>query len=212
MFIALLLITSAFFSLLFILLLLRAHRHRQSRNVNGSKNVRLAVVLGSGGHTTEILRLVSALGDNYDERFYILADTDSTSLAHVNVVESRKRSGNYKILTIPRSREVRQSYVSSVWTTLVSLYRSVPIVYCIRPQVVLCNGPGTCIPICTLAYLVDLVFFRTCRIIFVESICRVKRLSLSGKILYYLRMADVVLVQWPQLLQRYPRALYISRF
>ena len=41
------------------------------------------------------------------------------------------------MLVIPRSREVGQSYVTSVWTTLVALWTAFAIVYRERPQLVL---------------------------------------------------------------------------
>lgn len=46
---------------------------------------------------------------------------------------------------------------------------------------------------------------------YIESIARVKTLSLSGKILYVFRLADDFVVQWPQLVQKYPRSIYIGR-
>ena len=49
------------------------------------------------------------------------------------------------------------------------------------------------------------------RIVYVESIARVFSLSLSGKILYILRLADAVFVQWPELQQRYSRCEYKGR-
>ena len=48
-------------------------------------------------------------------------------------------------------------------------------------------------------------------IFYIESIARVKKLSLSGLLLYKLRMADQFFVQWPQLQQKYPRAQYAGR-
>jgi beta-1,4-N-acetylglucosaminyltransferase len=45
----------------------------------------------------------------------------------------------------------------------------------------------------------------------VESIARVRKLSLSGTILYYTRMADRFLVQWPELQRRFPRSIYAGR-
>ena len=49
------------------------------------------------------------------------------------------------------------------------------------------------------------------RIIYVESIARVRKLSLSGTILYWSRMADKFFVQWPELQQRFPRSTYAGR-
>ena len=48
-------------------------------------------------------------------------------------------------------------------------------------------------------------------IIFIESIARVEHLSLTGKILYSLRVASVFLVQWECLAAKLPRARYIDR-
>jgi beta-1,4-N-acetylglucosaminyltransferase len=47
------------------------------------------------------------------------------------------------------------------------------------------------------------------KILFVESFARVHRLSLSGKIVYHLRLGHVA-VQWPALQAKYPRSKYNS--
>lgn len=49
------------------------------------------------------------------------------------------------------------------------------------------------------------------RLVYVESIARVQRLSLSGRLLYHLRMTDMFFVQWEDLLDVYPRAMYKGR-
>ena len=49
------------------------------------------------------------------------------------------------------------------------------------------------------------------RIVYIESIARVSTLSLSGKLLYHLRIADLFLVQWQELKDRFPRAVYAGR-
>ena len=49
-----------------------------------------------------------------------------------------------------------------------------------------------------------------CRIVFVESLCRVRSLSLTGRLLQHL--ADRALVQWPELAVQHPATQYIGRF
>jgi hypothetical protein len=49
------------------------------------------------------------------------------------------------------------------------------------------------------------------QIVYVESIARTRRFSLSAKLLYHLRMADMLLVQWEALAKAYPRAVYAGR-
>jgi len=48
-------------------------------------------------------------------------------------------------------------------------------------------------------------------VVFVESVCRVRSLSLTGHILYGLRACHTLLVQWPELQELYPRTRYIGR-
>lgn len=49
------------------------------------------------------------------------------------------------------------------------------------------------------------------QIVYIESIARVKSLSLSGNILYHLRIADLFLVQWPVLQEIYPWSKHCGR-
>ncbi|GER46530.1 UDP-N-acetylglucosamine transferase subunit ALG 14, partial [Striga asiatica] len=76
---------------------------------------------------------------------------------------------------------------------------------------ILCNGPGTCIPLCMIAFIFKVLGVRWSSILYIESIARVRRLSLSGLLLYKLHMADQLFVQWPQLKSKYPRANYLGR-
>uniref|UniRef100_A0A914WGM1 UDP-N-acetylglucosamine transferase subunit ALG14 n=1 Tax=Plectus sambesii TaxID=2011161 RepID=A0A914WGM1_9BILA len=199
---------------LVILLLLFASqysRRNQQPIANKDAKLKVCIVCGSGGHTTEMIRLVANLGENYADRHYIIADTDRYSEGKVLGLEAKRTDGHFRISFIPRSREVRQSYLSSLMTTMKAIVSSLPIILFMQPDLVLCNGPGTCIPICFWAYLLDLFLVKSVKIVFIESICRVKRLSLSGNILYWLRIPDQILVQWPQLVQRYPRVKFIGR-
>lgn len=165
---------------------------------NGS--ARTLVILGSGGHTAEMICLLNELNrDLYSPRFYVLASSDTTSQSKVSAIEAASEEGkSYEIFRINRSRHVGQSYLSAILTTIFSILQCVPLVYRLRPDLILCNGPGTCVPICLIAFLFKVLFINTqCRIVFIESYCRVKTISLSGKILIW--FVDCFVVQWPQL-------------
>jgi beta-1,4-N-acetylglucosaminyltransferase len=164
------------------------------------------IILGSGGHTTEMLEIVQCLNvENYEPRIYVLSEQDSNSCLKAIDVEARKghvmgdaSKENYTFVTIPRSRRVKQSYFTSIFTTLHSIVCCIPVVFRQRPELILANGPGVCVPICFLAFLSKVLMInRSCRIVFVESYCRVKTLSLSGKILFW--FTDLFVVQWPDL-------------
>lgn len=197
------------------------------RNRHGCRTepCRTLVVLGSGGHTSEMLRIVGGLQHkNYTPRLYVVAQSDEMSQNKAKSLESSLQEKNHNdddttttvcsafyIKTIPRARKVLQSYFTSIFTTLYATAHSFYLVLSFAPDLLLCNGPGTCIPICFWAYLLNFFGMRTTTIVYVESLCRVQQLSLSGKLLYYLFMANHIYVQWPQMKQLYPRTSYIGR-
>ena len=74
---------------------------------------------------------------------------------------------------------------------------------------VLCNGPGTCVPICASALLLGLLGIKKVIIVYVESICRVEHLSLSGTLLR--PFCDYFLVQWPTLKAKHPSSVFLGR-
>ncbi|XP_074330751.1 UDP-N-acetylglucosamine transferase subunit ALG14-like isoform X1 [Apium graveolens] len=176
------------------------------------------IILGSGGHTAEMLNLLSVLQANrLFPRHYIDAATDNMSLQKARVFEDSladkigdQTGETAQFLQIYRSREVGQSYVTSVGTTIFAVAHALLLMMKIKPQVILCNGPGTCIPLCAIAFFFKVLGIRWSSIFYVESIARGKRLSLSGIILYKLHIADQLFVQWPQLQKRYPRAQYVG--
>ncbi|KPP77697.1 UDP-N-acetylglucosamine transferase subunit ALG14-like, partial [Scleropages formosus] len=176
-------------------------------------SVSVLAVAGSGGHTTEILRLMESLSASYSPRHYVIADTDHMSEDKICTLEAAKNTSdlqkNFTIHRIPRSREVRQAWSSSVLSTANALLYSVPLVFRLRPDMVLCNGPGTCVPLCVAALFLGLLGLKKVLIVYVESICRVETLSLSGKILYYL--SDYFFVQWSTLKDKYPGSIYMGR-
>ncbi|KAK6484207.1 UDP-N-acetylglucosamine transferase subunit ALG14-like protein [Huso huso] len=175
--------------------------------------VSVLVVAGSGGHTTEILRLMESLSRSYSPRHYVIADTDKMSEDKIRTLENSHKEKDitrqFTIQRIPRSREVQQSWRSSVLTTLYSLLYSVPLVFKLKPDLVLCNGPGTCVPVCASALFLGFLGVKKVLIIYVESICRVETLSLSGKLLYHL--SDYFFVQWSTLKEKYPKSTYLGR-
>ncbi|KAK3127238.1 hypothetical protein QOZ80_7AG0570330 [Eleusine coracana subsp. coracana] len=156
--------------------------------------------------------------DRFTPRYYVAALTDNMSLEKAKVYEQsliqgdgEKTMENAYFMQIYRSREVGQSYITSIATTLLATLHAMWLVIRIRPQVIFCNGPGTCIPLCISAFLLKVLGLGWSSIFYIESIARVQRFSLSGLLLYKLRIADQIFVQWPQLQQKYPRAQYAGR-
>ncbi|MBD3413250.1 MAG: UDP-N-acetylglucosamine--LPS N-acetylglucosamine transferase [Candidatus Aminicenantes bacterium] len=69
-----------------------------------------------------------------------------------------------------------------------------------KPAVLISTGAGICVPFFILG---KLFFVKT---IYIESMARIHRLSLTGKLVYL--FSDVFIVQWPQLAASYKKAVY----
>lgn len=137
--------------------------------------IKTLVVLGSGGHTTEMLALIKNLNTTeiYTPLIYMVASTDDTSLRRVDAEPSAPRA--HVIYRLPRSREVGQSYSTSIFTTLWSLVVALYYVAIIKPDLLLCNGPGTCLPVAIATLLYRILGLCRGNVVFVESFCRVTR-------------------------------------
>ncbi|GAC95933.1 glycosyltransferase [Pseudozyma hubeiensis SY62] len=221
---------------------------RSSRDAGTAKHRShgVAVFLGSGGHTTELLQLVSALPtQRYTRRIYLVSSGDHFSLEKAKKLEKKLSSSSSssdsqdppdaKVIQIPRARNVHQSFL----TTPITLAKS--IVFCVdhvslRPllrrvkggdgilaDVILMNGPGTCVPIVAAVYLLrvshcsfvlwlsptstlsdhrsacllkQIAGLRSPKLIYVESFARVKSLSLTAKLIR--PFVDRFVLQWPR--------------
>lgn len=198
---------------------------RNSSNAKSTKSKtpkKLLVVVGSGGHTAEMTTALRSFPETkftalFSRREYVLADTDRTSRAKIVRFEE-ERGGNddgeecFGIHVVPRAREVGQSYLTSAFTTLRAFWHSWRVYAKTKPDAVLTNGPGTCIPVLLACFLGKMFWFNGgCKVMYVESVARTKRMSLSGRLCYGLRLADVVFVMWPELREKYPRTRYCGR-
>lgn len=160
----------------------------------------LLVVLGSGGHTGEMLTMLESLDLDPEQVTFAYGSGDALSV---------KRSRNCgftasEFCALPRARRVGQSLLTSVFTSLQSFFASIALCWHVKPRLVLCNGPSTCVIILVACRLLCL---RT-KCIYVESMARVTSLSLSGTLVYHLRLADEFVVQWPELASQFPGTHY----
>lgn len=156
--------------------------------------MKLLVVLGEGGHTTELLRLVDLLEGPY-EYHYIISEEDNLSRGRI------RKPGPVHLLPRPRGKQTRVG--RAALGTLHATWRALQVLREVRPTAILSTGPAIAVPVSLLGKALGI------RIIFVETGSRVTGLSLTGRIMY--RFADLFFVQWPQLAAQLPRARYAGR-
>ena len=72
-----------------------------------------------------------------------------------------------------------------------------------RPDVIITTGASVVVFFCIFAKLLG------AKLIFIESMAKVNRPTLTAKLLY--PFADLFIVQWPELLRFFPKAQYLGR-
>ena len=89
---------------------------------------------------------------------------------------------------------------TSLWKYAVNAFQSVFLLLRVRPQVILTTGAGIAIPTALIGKLMGK------KLIVVETGACIHTPSKTGAFLY--RYADLFIVQWEELLQHYPDAVY----
>lgn len=174
-----------------------------------------------------MFKIMDALNKvKYQPRVYVTASSDRLAATKVQQHEQRwvsehcmhappratdSTSLDAWLRVIPRSREVGQPWASSAVTTAWAAVFSLRWLLMDKPHLVLANGPGTCLPLCLLARGLRTLGLLNCKVVFVESIARTQKLSMTGRILYTLRACDVLFVQWQQLTKPFPRSVCAGR-
>lgn len=142
--------------------------------------MKVGIVSSCGGHLTEALSLY--------ESYY--------SFDHFFVINDK--------IALPPKLENRTYFVTHSerdWRLLINFVEAFKILKHERPEVILSVGAGIVVPFA----IVGRLFF-DCKIIYVETIARVKHPSLTGKIMY--RLANRFIYQWEPLRSYFPRGQY----
>jgi beta-1,4-N-acetylglucosaminyltransferase len=155
--------------------------------------IKILVVLGGGGHSTELLRLVELLGSDYDYS-YMLSDIDTISEGKI------KWKGPIYRVPLLLSKHAR-------WRRLLLALgpslRQLLVLLRVRPKVILSTGSNIAVPVSIFGRLIGV------KVIHIETGSRVYTMSATGKLMY--RIAHLFFVQWESLLDSYPKAIYAGR-
>lgn len=150
------------------------------------QKIKICFTASSGGHYEQLLML-KPLMKKYDsfvitEKTHYGAEIKDERMYYLMQVNRREKS------FIPRM--------------IVNTLKSVSIFLKEKPDVVICTGVLVTIPTCLLAKIMRK------RLIYIESFAKVTSATRTGKLMY--RYADLFYVQWPQMLEIYPNAIYLG--
>lgn len=145
---------------------------------------KILMVASSGGHLEELLAL-KPLAEKYDT----ILLTEKT--------EYEVKGWQKKTYLLPQANRKK---IKSVLQYFVSIFRIIGILIKEKPDVVLSTGAMIAFP----ALLFGKLFGK--KIIFIECMFNVDEPTLTGKLVY--KFADLFFVQWEEMLNVYPNAVY----
>jgi UDP-N-acetylglucosamine:LPS N-acetylglucosamine transferase len=142
--------------------------------------MKIALVSSHGGHLTEMLFLMKAF-ENHDVFF----------ITYKNPTTNKLQYKKYLIENIG----------TNVRIMIKAFFQIFKILKSEKPDLIVSTGSEIAIP----SFIIAKFFM--IRTIYIDSWCRVKTKSGTGRILYY--VSDLFLVQWPELVNKYgKRAKY----
>jgi beta-1,4-N-acetylglucosaminyltransferase len=156
--------------------------------------LKILVVLGSGGHTAQMVKLVAMLSPDHSYSYMVGRD-DQLSESKIT------RAG--LVYRVHRARRHEDGLLKTVFKVIRLSFESLGVLRKAKPDAVINAGPGTAVPVAILGKILGK------KVITVEDWSRVYSRSRSGDILY--RFSDLFFVQWPEMLERYPKAVYAGR-
>ena len=184
----------------------------------------ILAVLGSGGHTKEMLLMMehSFPRARTMHRRYLVTSGDHISLKHLEAFEEKIKSeaespGTYDTSIVTRARRVHQPLYTVPWSALHSILDIFPVLlsrpeiatadkHMRYPDVIATNGPATGFFVALLAHLLKMFYLvpeDKMQVLFIESWARIESLSLTGKLLHYTGIPDLTLVQHEAVANKY---------
>ena len=148
------------------------------------KQLKICFAASSGGHLAELLMLRPLM-----ERYDSFIVTEKTMYpAALDGIRCRC------LFQVNRKEQA--------WTLRMVVNALCSLLICLteRPDVVVCTGALAPVPLCLLARGMG------AKLVFIESYAKVNTPTRTGKLLY--RFAHRFYIQWPELQEHYPNALY----
>jgi UDP-N-acetylglucosamine:LPS N-acetylglucosamine transferase len=153
-------------------------------NTDKNKQLKICLAASAGGHISQLLKL-AASWNGYE--------TFCVTTTEVVRNKLRKSGEVYVVGECNRQHPIR---------VIMVLLRCLRIVFRERPDVVISTGAAAGCMLCILGKMIG------AKVVWIDSITNVERISLSGRMVRY--VADLFLVQWPELAGRYKKIEFVG--
>jgi UDP-N-acetylglucosamine:LPS N-acetylglucosamine transferase len=153
--------------------------------------MKICLECAEGGHLDEMLCIMDAFKGH--EYFFVTTKAPTTEkLAEIYNVYYVRRQYNTQSKWAIYLRELILMNILFIYSFYILIQE--------HPNVIISTGGGATIPLCYVGKLLRK------KIIYIESMARINKPSVTGRILY--PISDIFLVQWEGMLKFYKRAQY----
>ena len=149
-----------------------------------AKAIKICLAASSGGHLSQLLKLSESWKSH---ETFCVTTTD---------IVGRKIHEFGKVYVVGECNRENLIPVFRVFA------RCIRVMLREKPDVVISTGAAAGCIVCFLGKLLG------ARVIWIDSITNVERLSLSGRMVRYI--SDLLLVQWPELAEKYKNVEYVG--
>lgn len=149
-----------------------------------AKSTKICLVASSGGHLSQLLKLSESWKRH---KTFCVTTTD---------VVGRKIQEFGKVYVVGECNRNHLIRVIKV------LFRCIRIVLRERPDVLISTGAAPGCMVCFLSKIIG------AKVVWIDSITNIEKMSLSGRMVRYI--ADLFLVQWPELAEKYKNVEYVG--
>lgn len=143
--------------------------------------MKICIACSAGGHIKELQQL---------EKIYSKYNYYLVTANRINTRELRKKQKTF-FVTVPSRNPLK---------FIMNFFQSLKIILKEKPDLIISTGADTALVTCFLGKMFGK------KIIFIESFCRIKKPSLTGKLVY--PIADLFIYQWKYLEKYYPKGKY----
>lgn len=155
------------------------------------KKKKVMFISSTGGHLEELTQL-KEMFSKYD--YHIVTEKTKSNLS------LRTKYPNRVSFLIYGSYTTLKKKITYPFKLLLNCFKSVFIYIKVRPKYIVSTGAHTAGPMCLLGKIFG------SKIIFIETFANSNAKSKTGRLVY--KFADLFIVQWEEMLELYPNAVY----
>ena len=152
------------------------------------KRKKVLFISSTGGHFDELMQL-SPLFEKYN--YYIITEKDKSN-------KYLKDKYGKKMYFLPYG--TRSKIFTYIFKYFYLCLKTIYLYAKIRPKIIVTTGTHTAGPMCIIGKI-----FRS-KIIYIETFANTNKKTATGKLIY--PIADLFIVQWKEMLELYPKAVY----